>query len=168
MTLRYGRWTMLEVETGIGLVGIVGYVICGLVWGFVSPEALGFLLGIVGAAVLFYSIALSAETTLDMGDPVSAKKYSRKMHGIRYTSIILVTMIVSRIGIFNVVAALLALFSLKAALYLQPLMHRLFCRWFHLKDELSPDALILTDDEDEEDEDSQDFLERWLEAKYKK
>ena len=167
MTLRYGRWTVLEVEIGIGLVGIVGYGGCGLVWGLFSPQAMGFLLGIIGTAVLFYSMALSAETTLDIGDPLAAKKHSRKMHGIRYISIILVTMVVAKIEIFDVVAALLALFSLKVALYLQPFMHRLFCKRFHLTDVLSPEALILPDEEYEDGEEP-DFLERWLESKYKK
>ena len=164
--LRYGKLTLLEVETGIALVGIVGSVGCALVWGMFAPQTLGFLLGSVGAAALFYSMALSTETSLDLGDASAAKKHSRKMLGIRYVSIIFAALVISRIEAIDVVAALLALFSIKAAVYLQPVMHKLFCQWFNLKDELSPDALILTDDP-EEDEDM-DFIDRWLESKYKK
>lgn len=168
MRLRYGNWTVIEVESVIGLIGLIGYVAAGLIWGFGSPEALGFLLGIIGAAALFYSMALSTETTLDFVDPADAKKYSRKMSGVRYVAIILVTMAVSRLEMFDVVAALLALFSIKAAVYVQPVTHRLFRRWFHLKDELSPDALILTDEDEDEDDEDLDPIERWLEARYKK
>lgn len=168
--IRYGRWTVIEVESGIGLIGVIGYVTVGLIWGFSSPQALGFLLGIIGSAALFYSMALSTEAALDFNDPEAAKKYSRKRASIRYAAIILVTMVVSRFELFDVVAALLALFSIKAAVYLQPFTHKLFCRWFHLKDELSPDALILTDDDDDDYDDAEkpDALEQWLEAKYKK
>ncbi len=166
--IRGVKRTVLEVETVLVLIGAVGYVTAGLIWGFASPEALGIVVGVLGAMALFYSMSQSVETSVDMGDPTAARRHSSKMQAIRYAVIILAAMALSKWDRVSVTAALISLLFLKPALYLQPVTHKLFCRWFHWKDELSPDALILPDDEDEDDEDAPDGLERWLERKYKK
>lgn len=171
--IRYAKWTVREVETGIFLTGVIGTLILSIVVGFTSPETLGFILGIIGAGVLFYSMGVSLETSLDMGDAEAARKHSVKMYGIRYAVIILLVLVLSRFDQISVVTALLALFSIKIGVYLQPWTHKLFCRWFHLKDEVSPDALTLPDDEeDEEDEDDSDDIgrkfEQWMGRKYGK
>lgn len=170
MRLRYGKWTTMEVETGIGLIGIIGYAICVIVCGISSPVAWGVLIGMVGAMAFFYSMAVSMETTLDMGDKSSARKHSFKMQAVRYGAVVLGAVMIERSGIADVVAALLTLlFSIKIATYIQPVVHKLFCHWFRLNDELSPEALYLPEEErDDEDEDMPDRIDRWMDRLYKK
>lgn len=169
MRLRYGKWTVIEVETVIGTVGFLGYLAVALIWGWFSPEALGLVLGILGAMALFLSMAVSLETALDIGHRDGTKRHTKKMMILRYTVIVVITGALSRTDRINVVSGLLALlFSLKLGLFFQPYVHLLFCKWFQLKDELSPDALYLpeeekdSDEEDDGDEDKPDRIDRWL------
>lgn len=168
--IRYVKWTVLEVEAGILVTGIIGTLILGALTGFASAETIGFVVGIVAAGVLFYSMALSVETSVDTGDEVSARKHASRAYGIRVLAIIVGTVVATKLNWFNVLTALLALFSIKAGTYLQPLMHKLFCCWFHLSDELSPDALYLPEEEGEEaeDEEKPDRIDRWMERRYGK
>lgn len=168
--LRYVKWTTLEVEAGILATGIIGILILGFLTGFLSGETIGFLVGIVAAGVLFYSLALSVETSVDMGDAVSARKHASKSYGLRVLALILGTMLAAKLGWFNLFTALMALFSIKVGLYLQPFTHKLFCRWFGLKDELSPDALYLPEEEegDGDDDEKPDRIDRWLQRRYGK
>ena len=171
MRLRYGKWTVLEVEVGICLAGIVGYMICGFVCGISSPVALGVLVGTVGGMMFLYSMAVSMETTLDMGNKSAARKHSMKMQAIRYGAVIFVAVLLSRSKRIDVVTALLTLlFSIKIATFIQPVTHKLFCRWFGLSDELNPEALYLPEEEenDDEDEDKPDRIDRWMDRLFKK
>ncbi|MBQ8813921.1 MAG: hypothetical protein IJZ85_05440 [Lachnospiraceae bacterium] len=176
MRLRYGKWTTIEVEAVIGVVGALGYVICGLILGFRSPEAFGIVLGVLGAMVFFYSMAVSMETTLDIGAIDGAKRHTKRMMAVRYSAVVLAVALLSRVDRINVVTGLLALLaSLKIAIFAQPMTHRLFCRWFHLSDELSPEALYLPeedddreDEEDDDDEDKPDRIDRWMDRLFKK
>ena len=169
MRLRYGKWTVIEVESVIGIIGILGYVAAALIRGWFSPEALGLVLGILGAMALFFSMAVSLETALDIGHRDGTKRHTKKMMVLRYAVIVVITGVLSQVDQINVVPGLLALlFSLKLGLFFQPYVHLLFCKWFKLKDELSPDALYLPkeekdpDEEDEDDEDKPDRIDRWL------
>ena len=175
MRLRYGKWTAIEIETVIGLIGVIAFVICGLMLGFGSSEALGIAVGTFGAMVFFYSMAVSLETTLDMGVAGAAKKHSIKMQLLRYGAVALAAVLISKTESVDVVIALLTLlFSIKVATYVQPLIHRLFCGWFGLKDEFNPDALYLPEEDDrgneeyDGDEDKPDRIDRWMDRLYKK
>lgn len=167
MRLRYGKWTVIEVESVIGVIGLLGYLSAALIRGWFSPEALGLVLGVLGAMLLFLSMALSLETALDIGQRDGAKRHAKKMMVFRYVAIVLITGAAAQTHRINVVLGLLALlFSLKLGVFFQPYVHRLFCRWFQLNDEVSPDALYLPEEETEpdedDDEDKPDRIDRWL------
>lgn len=169
--IRYVKWTVLEVGAGILLTGIVGTLVLGCLTGFTSRETIGFMVGIVAAMILFYSMGVSVETSVDTGDSTAAKRHTRRSYALRMICIILGTYIAVKLNWFNVVAALLALFSIKVGIFFQPVTHKLFCRWFQLKDELSPDALYLPEEDEEEkddDEEQPDRIDRWLERTYGK
>lgn len=172
---RYLKWTVLEVGAGILLTGIVGTLILGCLTGFVSGETIGFMVGIVAAIALFYSMSVSVETAVETGDKVAAKRHSKRSYLLRLLAVSVGTLVAVELNWFNVVAALLALFSIKVGVFFQPITHKLFTRWFHLKEELSPEALYLpeeekeAEDEDEDDdEDKPDRIDRFLERIYGK
>lgn len=167
--IRYVKWTVLEVGAGILVTGIIGTVILGCLTGFASQETIGFAVGILASLALFYSMGVTVEDSLDTGDRTAAKRGTRRAYVMRMVFIVLGTWLASKYDLFNVVTALLALFSIKIGLFFQPVTHKLFCRWFDLKDELSPDALYLPeeeteeDDDDDDDPDKPDRIDRWLE-----
>ena len=164
------KWMLYEVCAGIAVIGIIGIVILGVFTGFFSEETIGFLVGIIASMALFYSMTVSVETALETANSQVAKRSIKRSYLARLVFITLGTFIAVRYNLFNVVVALLALFSLKISVIFQPMTHGLFCRWFNLKDELSPDALYLpeeeedeSDDDDDDDADKPDRIDRWLE-----
>lgn len=167
--IRYVKWTVIEVGAVILLTGIIGTVCLGCLTGFTSRETLGFIVGIVAAVALFYSMGVSVENSIDTGEYAAAKRHTRRSYAVRMICIILGTYVAVKLDRFNVVVALLALFSIKIGIFFQPITHKLFCRWFQLKGELSPDALYLPEEDEEEkddDEDKPDRIDRWLERRY--
>ena len=165
------KLTLFEVWAGIGATGIVGVVVLGLVTGFLSRETIGFAVGILASFVLFYSMSVSVETALDTGDGRAAKRKIRTSYLMRMAAIILGTYAIMKWDKFDVVAALLALFSIKVGAWFQPITHQLFCRWFHIRDELDPEALYLPakdEEEDDEGEEKIDRIDRWLDKVYGK
>lgn len=172
--IRYVKWTVLEVGAGILLTGIIGTVLLGCLTGFSSKETIGFAVGILAALALFYTMGVTVEDSLDTGDRSTAKRSARRAYVMRMVFIVLGTWLASKYNLFNVVTALLALFSIKVGLFFQPVTHKLFCRWFNLTDELSPDALYLSEEEvededvDDDDGDKPDRIDRWLERIYGK
>lgn len=173
--IRYVKWTVLEVGAGILLTGIIGTVLLGCLTGFSSKETIGFAVGILAALALFYSMGVTVETTLDTGDRVAAKRHAKRMYLLRMVCVTAGAYVAVRLDWFNVVMALLALFSIKVGLFFQPITHKFFCRWFHLKDEISPDALHLPEedqeesvDEEDDDEDKPDRIDRWMERVFGK
>ncbi len=168
--VKYVKWIVLEVGAGILLTGIIGTLMLGISTGFVSRETVGFMVGIIAAVLLFYSMGVSVETSVELGDVAAARRYAKKMYGLRTAAIIIGTLVAAKLNWFSILTALLALFSIKVGMYLQPITHKLFCRWFHLKDELSPDALYLPEEEEELSEDGEPmgYIDRWMEKRYGK
>jgi hypothetical protein len=173
--IRYAKRTVLEVETGIFLTGIIGLLILGFTTGFTSPKTLGFAAGIVVSAVFFYSMGVSLETAIDMGEETAAKRHSLKMYAIRVAALVLIGYVILKSSYFDVITAALALFSIKIGAYLQPVVHRLFVRWFHLSEPVYDENEMIgeSDDDDPDDDDLDESdpevrFEKWLEKKNKK
>ncbi len=169
--IRYVKWTVMEVSTGIMLTGVVGMLILGMITGFSSRETVGFIVGIVAALLLFYSMGVSVESSLDTENATAAKRHTRWAYALRMLCLIGGTFAAVKLDRFNVVVALLAIFSIKVGVFFQPIIHQLFCRWFHRSDELSPDALYLPaegEGDEEDDEDKPDRIDRWLDRMYGK
>ncbi len=169
--IRYVKWTVMEVSAGIILTGVVGTLVLGMITGFSSRETIGFIVGIVSALLLFYSMGVSVESSLDTANATAAKRHTRWAYALRMLCLIAGTFVAAKLDWFNVVVALLAIFSIKVGVFFQPIIHQLFCRWFHLNDELSPDALYLPEEDEEDegdDEDKPDRIDRWLERMYGK
>ncbi|MBQ4564383.1 MAG: hypothetical protein IJA58_07865 [Lachnospiraceae bacterium] len=164
------KWTLFEVWSGIALIGIVGVLLLGFITGFLSKETIGFAVGIIASMALFYSMSVSVENAFESGDGQMAKRSIKRSYLMRMVFITLGTFIAVRWNLFDVVVALLALFSIKVSVFFQPITHQLFCKWFKIKDEISPDALYLPEEEeeeddwdDEDDEDKPDRIDRWME-----
>lgn len=169
--IRYVKWTVIEVSAGIILTGVVGTLILGMITGFSSRETVGFIVGIVVALVLFYSMGVSVESSLDTANAMAAKRHTRWAYALRMLCLIVGTFVAAKLDRFNVVVALLAIFSIKIGVFFQPIAHQLFCKWFHRSDELSPNALYLPEEDEgdeEDDEDKPDRIDRWLDRMYGK
>ena len=167
--IRYVKWTVIEVSAGIMATGVVGTLILGMIAGVSSRETVGFIVGILAALFLFYSMGVSVESSLDTGNAAMAKRHTRWAYALRMLCLIAGTYVAAKLDLFNVVTALLAIFSIKVGVFFQPIIHPLFCRWFHIKDEPSPDALYLPEeDEEEADEEKPDRIDRWLDRVYGK
>ena len=168
--IRYVKWTVIEVFAGIIVTGVIGTLVLGVITGFLSRETVGFVVGIVAALILFYSMGVSVESSLDTANATAAKRHTRWAYAFRMLCLIIGTYAAVKLDKFDVVAALLALFSIKIGVFFQPIVHQLFCKWFHRSDELSPDALYLPEEDegDEEDEDKPDRIDRWLDRMYGK
>ena len=169
--IKYVKWTVIEVSVGIILTGVIGTLVLGIITGFLSRETIGFVVGILAALILFYSMGVSVESSLDTGNAVAAKRHTRWAYALRMLCLIAGTYAAARLDRFNVVTALLAIFSIKVGVFFQTITHLFFCKWFHLSDELSPDARCLSEEEEseeEDDEDKPDRIDRWLDRMYGK
>ena len=115
--IRYVKWTVIEVSAGIMATGVVGTLILGIITGFSSRETVGFIVGIVAALFLFYSMGVSVESSLDTGNAAMAKRYTRWAYALRMLCLIAGTYVAAKLDLFNVVTALLAIFSIKVGVF---------------------------------------------------
>lgn len=114
---------------------LIGILLWGIVWQaagvwFVPDKAacsLGLWLGVVTAEICAVHMYRSLDRALDLSEK-DAQKYMMSRSMMRYGLIIVVLLILMVTGIGNPLTGFLGVMGLKAAAYLQPLLHKLMER----------------------------------------
>lgn len=138
--------TVLEIIIGILFWGIL-FEIGGLI--FVKnkmPYSVGLLCGILIAAGLTLHMAYNLNNALDW-EPEIAKKEVRKGAFFRYLAVAVITMLLAYFKIGNVLSCFLGIMTLKTAAYVQPFVHKLLNKIYHIEEGGCEYAIITDDDE---------------------
>lgn len=134
--IRYAKETVKEMLAGILLWGLF---LSPFLLSFVKgpsklPAVLGLWFGCVCAACMLLHMATTLETSIDTRDENAAKKKSYAGSLGRYLIFFAVTFLAYKSGWFHILTIFLGVFGLKAAAYLQPLVHKLLARLTFKKD----------------------------------
>ena len=129
-----------EVLSAIGFLWIIVLVILFLFIGsplsftlFKTSVLIGWTVGCLVAAYLFYHMKRSIEKSLDMGEN------GAKVHGVKSYSTRLLIVIVLAFGSvylqwINTIALFAGLVTIKVAVYMQPFTHKIFARFGRKED----------------------------------
>lgn len=123
--------TLAEMLAGIFFLGIV----CQIIGAFVVSDQLlyakslwfGILLAGAGAVHMYRSL----DRALDLGK--DASKIIFRAYLIRYVLIFAILLIIMTTGVLQPLVVFMAYMSLKAAAFLQPVTHKLWCKLESLK-----------------------------------
>lgn len=119
---------LVDLTAGCIVYGIVGEILIlaigiplydGPLWKIV----LGFFVGIIGAVALTVHMYHSVVESISM-DEVSALKNTRKMYIYRVLGILAALLLIYFTNLFDAIAFVIGLMSLKVAAYLQPITHK--------------------------------------------
>lgn len=114
-----------EMTSSIIVYGVVVQIICVIAAGDLLKTSVGLWIGIATAIGMLRSIQDSAIEALDLGE-AGAKKYAQSACMRRYIAVVVVFLIVSFLGIANVLTLLAGVMGLKVSAYLQPIRQKLF------------------------------------------
>lgn len=103
--------------------GAVLQVICFFLAGDLLKATVGLWIGVVAAILMLRDMRDSLIEALDLGE-AGAQKYIQKSYAKRYLAVVIVFLIVSALGIANVLTLLAGVMGLKVSAYLQPIMHK--------------------------------------------
>lgn len=135
-TLKKANRTLLEMWTGILLIGII----CQIVGAFFVKDQLFY------AESLWFGILLSLTSTvhiyraLDRAldfDEKTATKMIFKGYMTRYVMLAVILAIVAATGVLNFLVVLMAYMSLKVTALIQPLTHKVYNKLFHEEDPIA-------------------------------
>lgn len=114
-----------EMTSSIIAYGILVQIICFFIVGDLLRASIGLWIGIVTAVGMLRSIQDSAIEALDLGE-AGAKKYAQSACMKRYIAVVVIFLVVSYLGIANVLTLLAGVMGLKVSAYLQPIRQKLF------------------------------------------
>lgn len=135
-TLKKANRTLLEMWTGILLIGII----CQIVGAFFVKDQLFY------AESLWFGILLSLTSTvhiyraLDRAldfDEKTATKMIFKSYMTRYVMLAIILVIVAATRVLNFLVVLMAYMSLKVTALIQPLTHKVYNKLFHEEDPIA-------------------------------
>ena len=107
--------------------GILIQVICFFVADDLMKATIGLWIGIITAVLMVRNMRDSLIEALDLGE-AGAKKYAQSAYMKRYLAVVVVFLIVSLLGIANVLTLLAGVMGLKVSAYLQPVKHNFFSK----------------------------------------
>ena len=87
----------------------------------------GLWIGIIAAILMLRNMRDSLIEALDLGE-AGAKKYVQSAYMKRYLAVVVVFVVVSLLGIANVLTLLAGVMGLKVSAYLQPIKHKFFSK----------------------------------------
>ena len=120
--------TLKELLIGIGIYGCLAQLVLLILGNKLLYRSIGIWTGIGIAMFMAIHINRTLEDALDLGSE-GAIKHVKKGYGFR----VLVALVVMGVLIFfdlgDVFGAVIGIFSLKIAAYLQPLMHKFLMRF---------------------------------------
>ena len=119
--------TLLELLTGIIVLGVGIQIVCLLVSKNYLYDAVGLWSGILLCCFSAIHMYRSIEDAVDLGE-AGATKHVRLGYATRMVVTLLVAGAVIYFRIGNYVTLLIGVFPLKLAAYLQPFTHKLFKR----------------------------------------
>lgn len=105
--------------------GILIQVICFFVADDLMKATIGLWIGIITAVLMVRNMRDSLIEALDLGE-AGAKKYAQSAYMKRYLAVVVVFLIVSLLGIANVLTLLAGVMGLKVSAYIQPIKHKVF------------------------------------------
>lgn len=118
---------VIEMSVCIGLYGICS-LIAAAIW-FRSPAVfLGLVIGLAGALAMLVNMAFSLEHSMALGEHGGAAAYARKMYFVRFAIMVLVFVLIYFVKAVNIFAVIIGALGLKAAAYMQPVLHKTFTR----------------------------------------
>ena len=149
------RRTVLELLLGIVLWGIL-FELGGLL--IVKDRisySIGMLCGVLIAVGMAIHMAYNLNNALDW-DEENARRIARKGSMIRYMAVALITILIAYFKIGDILSCFLGIMTLKTAAYVQPYVHKLLNKIYHIEEGGCENAII--DDDDEFD------LGKWAEC----
>ena len=118
--------TVVKDMTLIMIVyGLLIQVICVFTAGDLLKATVGLWIGIVTGILMLRNMSDSLIEALDLGK-AGAKKYVQSAYMKRYIAVVVVFVVVSLLGIANVLTLLAGVMGLKVSAYLQPIKQK-FC-----------------------------------------
>lgn len=120
--------TLIEVLTGIILVGFLSQVVCLVFFERHLYHAIGLWTGIGISLGMAIHMQRSIEDGLDiMGD--AGVKHMKKSYMTRTAVVVVVMAVVLYFDWGNPITILVGITALKVAVYLQPLVHKVLEKW---------------------------------------
>lgn len=98
-------------------------IVCFIVASDLLKASVGLWIGVVAAILMLRNMRDSLIEALDLGE-AGAQKYIQKSYAKRYLAVVIVFLVVSALGIANVLTLLAGVMGLKVAAYLQPIIHK--------------------------------------------
>ncbi len=121
--------TLQELLLGIILLGVAIQIVVAIISKDYLYNAIGLWSGMAIACFTAIHMKRSIEDALDLGEQ-GATKYVRMAYLKRMLLSLVVMGIVIYFNLGNPITLLIGVFPLKVAAYLQPLLHKLFLRYF--------------------------------------
>lgn len=121
--------TLRELLIGISCFGIVGELLILILTKQKVYNGVGFLVGIIVSLACAIHMAYSIEIAV-MLDEKSSIAYTRKYTVIRYFLMCIILVIIGITDILNPVTLILGYMGLKAGAYLNPLVHKIYKKFF--------------------------------------
>lgn len=125
--------TVLEIDIGIVICAVLLQIGALLLAPEKGNSCLSFLLGSVLAVLAIRHMYRTLDLALDLGEE-GARKLIYRGYVTRYFALVLIIVALIFTKILNPLLVFLAYMSMKAAVYLQPLTHKLCNRVFHETD----------------------------------
>lgn len=119
--------TLLELVTGIILVGVVVQIVCLIAFPNDLYNAVGLWSGVLIGCGMAIHMKRSIEDALDLGEE-GAAKHIRKTYALRITVVLIVMGCVIYFEFGNPLTLLAGVIALKISAYLQPHMHKIFLK----------------------------------------
>lgn len=109
------------------IYGVLIQVICFFVADDLLKATIGLWIGILTAVLMLRNMKDSLIEALDLGE-AGARKYVQSAYMKRYIAVVVVFVVVSLLGIANVLTLLAGVMGLKVSAYLQPVKHKFFSK----------------------------------------
>lgn len=119
--------TLLELVTGIILVGVAVQIVCLIAFPNDLYNAIGLWSGVAIGSGMAIHMKYSIEDALDLGE-TGAVKHVRMTYALRITVVLILMGCVLYFDLGNPLTLLAGLIALKISAYLQPYMHKLFLK----------------------------------------
>ena len=147
--------TVLEIIIGILSWGTL-FEIGGLILAKNRVTySVGMLCGILIAVGLTVHMAYNVNNALDW-EPEIAKKEVRKGATFRYLAVVVITVLLAYFKIGDILSCFLGIMTLKTAAYVQPYVHKLLNKIYHIEEGGCENAII----DDDEEFDFSEWAER--------
>ncbi len=125
--------TLLEMQTGLVLWGLICQVVGAFLVGDHMVYAASLWFGILFAAVSTVHMYRTLDRALDFGED-DARKLIFRGYLFRYVLFVVILFIIMMTGAMNPLVVFLAYMGLKVAAYIQPITHKFYNKMFHETD----------------------------------